>query len=72
MTAAVVVLAGMVRAEDRVDQEQEEAVELALCQLVKRTSNYLKQKLDVRANCLAYVKSYGDLVCLRDENNLVS
>ena len=72
MTAAVVVLAGMGRAEDRIDQEQEAAVELALCRLVKRTSNYIKQKLDVRGNCLAAVKSYGDLVCLRDENQIVS
>ena len=51
---------------------EETDVELALCHLVRRTSNYLKQKLDVRENCLSAVKSYGDLVCLRDENNLVS
>ena len=69
MAAAVMVLAGIGRA-DLVDQE--EAVEMALCQLVRRTSNYIKQKLDVRGNCLAAVKSYGDLVCLRDENQIVS
>ena len=51
---------------------EEPDVELALCQLVRRTSNYIKQKLDVKENCLSAVKSYGDVVCLRDENNLVS
>ena len=64
---------GMVAAVwGQMDVVEETNVELALCQLVRRTSNYIKRKLDVRANCLAAVKSYGDLMCLRDENNIVS
>ena len=57
---------------DVMDQPEEPDVELALCHLVRRTSNYIKQKLNVRENCLSAVKAYGDLVCLRDENNDVS
>ena len=55
-----------------VDQQEEADVDLALCQLVRRTSNDIKQKLDIRTNCLSTVKSYGNLVRLCDEENIVS
>ena len=46
--------------------------ELTLCEIISQTPNYSKFKLHNKANCLAHVKSYENLTCLRNEDNQVN
>ena len=46
-------------------------VELTLCRLLKHTPNYAIYQLEEKSNCLSHVKSFGNLICLRDGDNLV-
>ena len=45
--------------------------ELSLCELISQTPNYSKYKLHNKANCLAHVKSYDKVSCLRNDDNQV-
>ena len=46
--------------------------ELQLCEIISRTPNYSKYKLYNKANCLAHVKTFGNLSCLRNDDNQVT
>ena len=46
--------------------------ELALCQILIYTPNYSRFKLHEKANCLAHVKSYEKVTCLRNDENQVN
>ena len=48
-----------------------EEEEVTLCNLISYTPNYGKFNLRERANCLAQVKTFGHVTCLRNENNQV-
>ena len=50
---------------------QETEVEINLCNLLKHTPNYAIYRLEEQSNCIAHVKSYGKLICLRDGDNKV-
>ena len=47
------------------------ALELSLCQLVKHTPNYVIYHLEERSNCLSQVKKFENTFCLRDKENQV-
>ena len=48
-----------------------EQEEVTFCELISHTPNYAKYKLHEKSNCLAHVKSYENVTCLRNENNQV-
>ena len=47
------------------------ALELTLCKILKNTPNYQNYHLDQKAECLSHVKSYGEVMCLRNGYNQV-
>ena len=45
--------------------------ELTFCEMISHTPNYSTFKLHNKANCLAHVKSFDKLTCLRNNDNQV-
>ena len=48
-----------------------EEQELTLCSLISNTPNYINFKLHEKGNCLAHVKVFENVACLRNDNNQV-
>ena len=47
-------------------------LELLLCEILKHTPNYMIYELNNNANCVAQVKTFGNLLCLRNTDNQVN
>ena len=53
-------------------QASETETELTLCKILQHTPNYRAYNLDQNSECLSHVKTYGDLICLRNGYNQVN